>query len=134
MLAVARLSIAALMALVAAGMPARAEEAAAHPVRADDSAHVARPTVPGGAGGAAGDATHACLSQKERRALVENGTVVHLAVAMHALKNRVTGALVRARLCRRPEGLVYVLTVLGHDGKVARAVVDAVKGTLVGGL
>jgi len=27
-----------------------------------------------------------------------------------------------------------VLTVLGHDGKVARAVVDAVKGTLVGGL
>jgi uncharacterized membrane protein YkoI len=53
---------------------------------------------------------------------------------MHALKNRVSGTLVRARLCRRSEGLVYVLTVLGHDGKVARAVVDAVKGTLVGGL
>jgi hypothetical protein len=30
------------------------------------------------------------------------------------------------------DGLVYVLTVLAHDGKVARIVVDAVKGTLVG--
>jgi hypothetical protein len=128
MLAVARLSIAALLVVAFACAPSRAEEATARPVRAEDSAHAARPS------GAAGEASHACLSQKERRALVENGTVVHLAVAMHALKNRVTGALVRARLCRRPEGLVYVLTVLGHDGKVARAVVDAVKGTLVGGL
>jgi hypothetical protein len=29
--------------------------------------------------------------------------------------------------------LVYVLTVLAHDGKVTRLAVDAVKGTLVGG-
>jgi hypothetical protein len=134
MLAVARLSIAALLVVAFAYAPARAEEATARPVRAEDSAHAARPSAPGGANGAAGEASHACLTQKERRALVENGTVVRLTVAMHALKNRVTGALVRARLCRRPEGLVYVLTVLGHDGKVARAVVDAVKGTLVGGL
>jgi hypothetical protein len=39
---------------------------------------------------------------------------------------------VRARLCRRPDGFAYVLTVLAHDGKVTRVVVDAVKGTLVG--
>ena len=126
MFAVARLSIAALLAFAVAFAPARAEEAAVHPPRPS------APAAPVGAGG--GEAPHACLTQKERRTLVENGTVVHLAVAMHALKNRVTGALVRARLCRRPEGLVYVLTVLGHDGKVARAVVDAVKGTLIGGL
>ena len=126
MFAVARLSIAALLASAVAFAPARAEEAAVHPPRPS------APAAPAGAGG--GEAPHACLTQKERRTLVENGTVVHLAVAMHALKNRVTGALVRARLCRRPEGLVYVLTVLGHDGKVARAVVDAVKGTLIGGL
>ena len=130
MLAVVRLSIAALLALGVAFAPARAEEAAVHPPR---TAAPAAPAAPASAG-ASSDASHACLTQKERRALVENGTVVHLAVAMHALKNRVSGALVRARLCRRAEGLVYVLTVLGHDGKVSRAVVDAVKGTLVGGL
>ena len=44
------------------------------------------------------------------------------------------GTLVRARLCRGNDGLVYVLTVLARDGKVARLTVDAVKGTLVGGL
>ncbi len=73
-----------------------------------------------------------CLNQKERRALVENGTVLHLAAAMHAVRSHVPGTLVRARLCRRGDGFAYVLTVLGHDGKVTRVAVDAVKGTLVG--
>jgi hypothetical protein len=118
MVTLARTSIAGLLALAIAAGTARPQE-------------TVRPQRPGGPGG---EASHTCLNQKERRALVENGTVVHLAVAMHALKNRVAGTLVRARLCRRPEGLVYVLTVLAHDGKVTRVVVDAVKGTLVGGL
>jgi hypothetical protein len=120
--AVARAFIAALLAVATACAPARAEEAAVRPARS------------AGPGGAGAEAPHACLNPKERRALAENGTVVHLAVALQALKNRVPGTLVRARLCRRSEGLVYVLTVLGHDGKVARVVVDAIKGTLVGGL
>jgi uncharacterized membrane protein YkoI len=42
------------------------------------------------------------------------------------------GTVVRARLCRGPAGLVYVLTILARDGKVARLTVDAVKGTLIG--
>jgi len=78
------------------------------------------------------DTAHACLNQKERRGLVENGTVLRLAAAMHAVRSHIPGTLVRARLCRRPDGFAYVLTVLAHDGKVTRVVVDAVKGTLVG--
>ena len=74
----------------------------------------------------------ACLNQKERRALVENGAVMQLAAALNAVRPHVPGTLVRARLCRRGEGFAYVLTVLGHDGKVTRVVVDAVKGSLVG--
>ncbi|HTP92755.1 MAG TPA: hypothetical protein VMJ52_13515 [Xanthobacteraceae bacterium] len=77
---------------------------------------------------------HGCLDQKERQAEIESGRVVHLSVAMRAAKRRVPGTLVRARLCRTGQGLVYVLTVLAHDGKVSRLTVDAVKGTLVGGL
>jgi uncharacterized membrane protein YkoI len=42
------------------------------------------------------------------------------------------GTVVQARLCHSQDGLVYVLTVLAHDGKVARIIVDAAKGTLVG--
>ena len=109
-------SMAVLFALAVALMPARAEEAGRPPRAAADVAQ------------------RACLNQKERRALIENGTVLRLAAAMHAVRGRVPGVLVRARLCRRGEGLVYVLTVLKHDGKVVRVVVDAVKGTLASGL
>ncbi len=78
------------------------------------------------------EAAHACLNQKERRSLVDNGTVMRLAAAMRGVRSHVAGTLVRARLCHRGDGFAYVLTVLAHDGKVARVVVDAVKGTLVG--
>jgi uncharacterized membrane protein YkoI len=75
---------------------------------------------------------HACLDQKERKAVEESGKVIHLAAAMRAARKRAPGTLVQARLCRGKDGLVYVLTVLASDGKVARLTVDAVKGTLVG--
>ena len=73
---------------------------------------------------------YACLNQKERHALVESGSVIRLAAALHALRNVAPGTVVRARLCRRPEGLAYMLTVLAHDGKVTHVTIDAVKGTL----
>jgi uncharacterized membrane protein YkoI len=91
---------------------------------AQEAAHVAHTGADVGA--------RACLNQKERRTLVENGTVLHLAAAVHSVRNRLPGTLVRARLCRRGDGYVYVLTLLAHDGKVTRVAVDAAKGTLVG--
>jgi uncharacterized iron-regulated membrane protein len=75
---------------------------------------------------------HACLDQKERKAAEESGRVIHLAAAVRAARKRAPGTLVQARLCHGKDGLVYVLTVLARDGKVARLTVDAVKGTLVG--
>ena len=75
---------------------------------------------------------HACLDQKERRAETTSGGVVRLGTAIHAAKSRTPGSVIQARLCRGQDGLVYVLTVLARDGKVARVVVDAVKGTLIG--
>jgi uncharacterized membrane protein YkoI len=82
----------------------------------------------------AAELEHACLDQKERRAEIESGRVVRLATALRAVRSKMAGTLVRARLCRGNDGLVYVLTVLARDGKVARLTVDAVKGSLVGGL
>jgi uncharacterized membrane protein YkoI len=83
---------------------------------------------------AAAEPARACLNQKERRTEAETGKLVQLETAIHAARTRMAGAVVRARLCHGAEGLVYVLTVLAHDGKVARIEVDAVKGTLIGGL
>lgn len=75
---------------------------------------------------------YVCLNHQERRAANESGKVIHLAAAIHSARKRMPGAVVRARLCRDKDGLVYVLTVLAHDGKVARLTVDAIKGTVVG--
>jgi len=107
-----RVSVAALLALAGTFASAPAQEATPHLGHAETQ--------------------HACLNQKERRALVENGTVLQLAAAMHAVRSHIPGTLVHARLCHRGDGFAYVLTVLAHDGKVTHVVVDAAKGTLVG--
>jgi len=75
---------------------------------------------------------YVCLNHQERRAATESGKLIHLATAIHSAKKRMPGTVVRARLCRDKDGLIYVLTMLAHDGKVARLTVDAVKGTVVG--
>ena len=115
---VTALSIAAALSMLAAA-PASADDAGQPP---HESTLVAR----------------TCLNQKERRAEAAAGRVVKFTVALHAAKSRMAGTLVRARLCHGHNfgqtDLVYVLTVLAHDGKVARLTVDAAKGTLVGGL
>ena len=82
----------------------------------------------------AAELARVCLDQKERRAEYDTGKVVRLATAIRVAKSRIAGTVVRARLCRGKDGLVYVLTVLARDGKVTRLTVDAVKATLVGGL
>jgi len=93
------------------------------------SAHAAGPVRPLHAKPVAG---YECLNHQERRAANESGKVIHLATAIRSARKRMPGTVVRARLCRGKDGLVYVLTVLARDGKVARLTVDAVKGTVVG--
>jgi uncharacterized membrane protein YkoI len=95
---------------------------------------VAAMTVLALARAGAAELAHNCLDQKERRAEIESGRVVRLDIAIRAARSKMPGTVVRARLCRGNDGLVYVLTVLGRDGKVARLTVDAVKGSLLGGL
>jgi uncharacterized membrane protein YkoI len=112
MIAVERLAIIAALALVMACPLARAQDASPAPTQTNQL----------------------CLDQKDRRAEIETGRLIHLSAAIRAAKARMPGTVVRARLCQGEDGLVYVLTVLARDGKVARIAVDAVKGTLVGGL
>jgi uncharacterized membrane protein YkoI len=69
-----------------------------------------------------------CLSPDERRAVIAAHKAVPLSHAMHVVKAKVRGDVVKARLCRQARGLVYVLTVLAQDGKVTQARVDAADG------
>jgi hypothetical protein len=76
----------------------------------------------------------ACLTKSEQRAAVAAHRAVPLGHAMKTLREKGHRAeVVRARLCRRGEGLAYVLTLLTHSGKVVRLTVDAANGELING-
>ena len=81
-------------------------------------------------------AEQSCLSPEERRAVIAARKAVPLARAMHLVKTKVPGEVVKVRLCRQDagaKGLVYVLTVLARSGKVLQARVDAADGHWLGG-
>ena len=87
---------------------------------------------------AAADEQLACLSKSEQRAAISNGQAVPLATAIRSVRSvrasahsRGSREVIKARLCREPKGLVYVLTVLSRDGKVTHTSVDATSGKVV---
>ena len=131
MAAAERLALAALLAFVLASTPLLAQNTASPPAHPEatqqqqphtDTAHPPHNEA------AHPNAEHVCLNQKERRAETDGGKLIRLSAAMHAALHRHPGTVVQARLCHGKDGLVYVLTVLARDGKVARISVDAVKG------
>ena len=70
-----------------------------------------------------------CLTKAEQRAAVDANRAISLAQAIKSLRQyRKHSEVVRARLCKRDDKLVYVLTLLGRSGKVIDATVDAVSG------
>jgi uncharacterized membrane protein YkoI len=77
-------------------------------------------------------AAGACLSKEERRAATTSGQLIKVATVIKTVKGRGHREVIRVRLCHSPKGLVYVLTLLGRDGKVTRATVDATSGLVVG--
>lgn len=131
MAAAERLALAAVLAFGFASMPSRAQDAGPPPQsQHPEPAHPPRPDAahPTQTEGAHPEAEHVCLNQKERRAEADGGKLIRLSAAMHAAQRRLPGTVVQARLCHGKDGLVYVLTVLARDGKVARISVDAMKG------
>ena len=70
-----------------------------------------------------------CFSRNEQKAKAAAHAVVPLSRAMRQVKQH--GEVIHARLCEHAGHLVYVLTVLGADGKVAQTSVDAANGAVV---
>jgi hypothetical protein len=113
---VSRLIITLALAAAAVGVPVRAADGPLHPP------HPAHAPLRHGV----------CLTKAEQRAAVASHQAIPLAQAIRILRAHGKRAeLVRARLCRRDERLVYVLTLLAHNGKVIRTSVDAANGELL---
>ncbi|HEX9322626.1 MAG TPA: hypothetical protein VF913_10970 [Xanthobacteraceae bacterium] len=86
-----------------------------------------------GAGSVVAGELDGCLSPEQRRAAIATRQAIPLGKALRAAKARLGGEVVRARLCKEGKELVYVLTVLAHDGKVTVATVDGTSGALIDG-
>ena len=84
---------------------------------------------------AAAEEDRACLSKAEQKAALSTGQTVTLAAAIRSARGSVRGRgtreVVKARLCREQNGLVYLLTLLSRDGKVTHTAVDATSGKVV---
>jgi uncharacterized membrane protein YkoI len=76
------------------------------------------------------DAADHCFSRNEQKAQTAAHAVVPLSRVLRQVKPR--GELIRARLCEHDGQLVYLLTLLATDGKVAQASVDAATGAVLG--
>jgi hypothetical protein len=74
-----------------------------------------------------------CLSETEIRDEVAAKRVVPQVVALRAARAAGGGEVVRARLCRGQDGLIYAITALKRDGKVLRIDVDAATGRVIDG-
>ena len=81
-----------------------------------------------GAPVAAGAADH-CFSRNEQKAKAAAHAVVPLSRAIRQVRPH--GEVIQARLCERGGKLVYLLTVLATDGKVAHTSIDATDGALL---
>jgi len=76
----------------------------------------------------------ACLTKTEQRAAVAAHKAIPLAQAIKSPREHGHwDEVIQARLCRRGDDLVYVLTLLARSGKVTRAAVDAANGKLLNG-
>ena len=80
-------------------------------------------------------ARHTCLTKAEQRAAVASRRAISLAEAIESVRRhrKKKPEVLRARLCRHGDRLVYVLTLLAPNGKVTRATVDAANGVLIKG-
>jgi hypothetical protein len=93
---------------------------------------LAAPAIVAGQALAADPPQRACLGKAEQRAAVAEHRAIPLAQAIRSLHAHGRRAeLVRARLCRHGDGLVYVLTLLARSGKVTSATVDAANGEFI---
>lgn len=71
-----------------------------------------------------------CFSRNEQKAKAAAHAVVPLSRVIRQVKPH--GEVIHARLCERGGKLIYLLTVLADDGKVAQTSIDAANGALLG--
>ncbi len=73
-------------------------------------------------------AAPACLSGEQMRDAVFAGHAVPAAAATRTARDASAGDVVRVRLCREDDRLIYRVTLLQRDGRVGHVTIDGSSG------
>jgi uncharacterized membrane protein YkoI len=73
----------------------------------------------------------ACFSPEETREMVQRHGLIPLNDVVRSARGSASADLISARLCDTAGNLVYMLAMLGRDGKVMRITVDARSGDVI---
>ena len=69
-----------------------------------------------------------CLNAHEVRLLVERAEVIPVPKALQSVRARLTGEVVKVRLCPEQEQLIYYVTLLDKNGQISVVGMDARTG------
>ena len=70
----------------------------------------------------------ACLSSEQMREAIFAGHAVAATAATRAARDASAGDVVRVRLCRENDNLIYRITMLQRDGRVGHVTIDGSSG------
>ncbi len=70
----------------------------------------------------------ACLSSEQMREAIFAGHAVPATAATRAARDASAGDVVRVRLCRENDNLIYRITMLQRDGRVGHVTIDGSSG------
>jgi uncharacterized membrane protein YkoI len=84
-----------------------------------------------GAGITSASAENACFSAEDTREHVEKHGLIALHDVVRSARGTGQADLISARLCETNGNMVYMIAMLGRDGKLLRLTVDARTGTLI---
>ena len=71
-----------------------------------------------------------CLPDVDARSEVQTRKLVSVQHAVMIARERTSGDLLSAHLCRMTAGYVYRISILDRDGRIARLLVNAANGHL----
>ncbi|MGL4241778.1 MAG: PepSY domain-containing protein [Beijerinckiaceae bacterium] len=72
-----------------------------------------------------------CFTPEETREHVQRHGLIALNEVVRSARGGAKADLISARLCETAEKLVYMIAMLGRDGKVVRLIVDARSGDVI---
>ena len=72
-----------------------------------------------------------CLNDEDAREQVQANKLITVDKALIAARAKTKGDLISAHLCQVPDGFMYRIAIINHEGRVVKLLIDAHSGQIV---